>query len=136
MEGASVVLDHRFGMPTYLYLLPLAAALVPVGVAAQTAATAAPVASPPTTSTPAEPAPLCPVGVLNCPKPKVSFAACKRNDLLDFYTPGLPAAGDRSAAPTDLVGRKVTQTDKTHERIEGEVEMSKLDALLKADVLT
>ena len=49
-------------------------------------------------------APLCPVGVLKCPKPRHAdeFALCKRNDLLDFYRPGLPAAGDRNAAPTDI----------------------------------
>ena len=124
------MLDHHFGMPTHRHLAALLAVLAPIaaGAAETPGATGVPV--------PAEAAPLCPVGVLNCPKPKVSFAACKRNDLLDFFTPGLPPAGDRSAAPTDLVGRKVTQTDKTHERIEGEVEMSKLDALLKADVLT
>jgi LPS-assembly protein len=84
----------------------------------------------------ADTAPACPVGVLVCPKAKVSYAGCKRNDLLDFYTPGLPPAGDRASAPTDLVGHKFTQTDRTHERVEGDVEMRKLDALLKADVVT
>src|SRR6185369_12005035 len=36
--------------------------------------------------------PICPVGVLKCPKPKAAdvFALCKANALLDFYRPGLP----------------------------------------------
>ena len=129
-KGAADVLDHRLRVPAFVRLAPLAAVLAPLAaIAAETpAATAVPV--------PAQAAPLCPVGVLNCPKPKVSFAACKRNDLLDFYTPGLPGAGDRSAAPTLLDGRKVTMTDRTHSRVEGDVEMRKLDALLKADVVT
>ena len=103
-------------------LLPFAASAAPAGSAAAEKADDA--------------APACPVGVLVCPKPKVNYAACKRNDLFDFYTPGLPGAGDRSAAPTNLVARKVIQADKTHDRLEGDVELSKLDALLKADVLT
>jgi LPS-assembly protein len=84
----------------------------------------------------AEAAPVCPVGVLVCPKPKVSYATCKRNDLLDFYTPGLPTTGDRAQAKTDLVGHRFTQTDRTHERVEGDVELHKLDAFLQTDVLT
>jgi len=103
-------------------LLPFAASAAPDGSAA--------------TGKTDDVAPACPVGVLVCPKPKVNYAACKRNDLFDFYTPGLPGAGDRSAAPTNLVARKVIQADKTHDRLEGDVELSKLDALLKADVLT
>ncbi|HSE13730.1 MAG TPA: putative LPS assembly protein LptD, partial [Rudaea sp.] len=81
-------------------------------------------------------APICPVGVLLCPKPKDPYRTCKRNDLLDFFTPGLPPAGDRSQAPTDLVARKVRQPDRTHEQLEGDVELRRLDALLKADFLT
>ncbi|MHB8447171.1 MAG: hypothetical protein ACYC9P_04540, partial [Rudaea sp.] len=36
--------------------------------------------------------PACPVGVLICPKPARAnlFAMCRRNALLDSYTPGLP----------------------------------------------
>ena len=84
----------------------------------------------------AEVAPMCPVGVLVCPKPKNPYVACKRNDLLDFYTPGLPPAGDRSQAPTDLIARRVKQPDRTHEELEGDVELRRLDMLLKADYLT
>jgi LPS-assembly protein len=114
-------------MPPHLHLLSLLLIALPAAPAFAVDAQA---------TTAADTAPACPVGVLVCPKPKVSFAACKRNDLLDFYTPGLPPAGDRASAPTDLVGHKFTQTDRTHERVEGDVEMRKLDALLKADVVT
>ena len=84
----------------------------------------------------ADKAPVCPVGVLVCPKRKLSYATCNRNGLLDFFVPGLPPAGDRSSAPTNAVADKVRAVDATHDRLEGNVELSKLDALLKADTIT
>jgi LPS-assembly protein len=83
-------------------------------------------------------APVCPVGVLKCPKPKRAdeFAACKRNDLLDFYQPGLPAAGDASSAPTNLDARRISATDSSHYRLEGDVELQRLNQLLRADTIT
>jgi len=116
-------------MPTQLGCWTLLVALVPVAAGAAAAKVEKPADA-------AEAAPICPVGVLVCPKLKISYNACRRNDLLDFFVPGLPPAGDRSSAPTNLVGQKVTQTDRTHEKVEGDVEMSKLDALLRADVVT
>ncbi|MEP6940330.1 MAG: hypothetical protein ABI846_11250, partial [Rudaea sp.] len=80
--------------------------------------------------------PACPVGVLHCPKPADPYAKCKRNDLLDFYTPGLPAAGDRSKAATTADALKVTWTDRTHARLEGNAQMQRLDALLKSDFIS
>ena len=121
-----------FGMPTQLVLLPLVLAFAQFTSARAADADVAVEAG----VAGLDVAPICPVGVLVCPKPKLSYAACKRNDLFDFFTPGLPPAGDRSAAPTDIVSRKVTTTDRTHTRLEGDVEMRKLDALLKADVVT
>ncbi|TLY49721.1 MAG: LPS assembly protein LptD, partial [Gammaproteobacteria bacterium] len=82
------------------------------------------------------PSPVCPVGVVRCPKPVDQFARCKRNDLLDFFTPGLPPAGDRSKAQTTADADKVTRTDTTHDLLEGDVRMQRLDALLRADVVT
>ena len=83
-------------------------------------------------------APVCPVGVLKCAKPKHAdeFALCKRNDLLDFYRPDLPAAGDRDKAPTDILARKVSSTDSSHYRLEGEAEIQRLDELVRADTIT
>jgi len=123
------VLDLRLGLPLQLRLLPLVLALAP------TATVLAADAAPGGDAT-VEASPICPVGVLRCPKPKDPYHTCKRNDLLDFFTPGLPPAGDRSLAPTDLTARKVMQPDRTHEQLEGDVELRKLDALLKADFLT
>jgi LPS-assembly protein len=82
------------------------------------------------------PAPACPVGVIRCPKPVDPFAKCKRNDLLDFFTPGLPPAGDRSKAQTVADADKVTRTDTTHDLLEGSVRMQRLDALLQADAVS
>ncbi len=83
-------------------------------------------------------APACPVGVLNCPKPAKSnaYALCKRNDLLDFYTPGLPTAGDRSKATSDLSAQTITSTDENHYRLDGNVRLQRMDQLLQADTLT
>ncbi len=80
-------------------------------------------------------APVCPVGVLRCVKPKDPYAKCKRNDLLDFFTAGLPPAGDRSKAQTTAESDKVTWTDKTHAQLEQNVRMQRLDALLTTDFL-
>jgi len=82
--------------------------------------------------------PVCPVGVLKCPKPKKAdeFALCKRNDLLDFYRPGLPTEGDRNQMPTDILARKISSTDSSHYRLEGDVEMQRLDELVRADAIT
>ena len=124
----------RRSVPPRFRLLPLVMALVPFALARadDVPAPAIAAAAESVSDTP----PICPVGVLVCPKRKLSYAGCKRNDLLDFFTPGLPGAGDRSSAPTDMVARKVSQADATHDRLEGDVELSKLDALLKSDVLT
>ncbi len=82
--------------------------------------------------------PTCPVGVLKCPKKakKDLYALCKRNDLLDFFVPGLPTEGDRSKVASDLSARKVSATDRTHYKLEDEVQLQRLDQLLRADFLT
>ncbi|HEX3125020.1 MAG TPA: hypothetical protein VHQ21_17115, partial [Rhodanobacteraceae bacterium] len=123
------MLELRPGLPLQLVALPLVLALAPLATVFAADANAG-------GGTVVDAAPICPVGVMRCPKPKDPYRSCKRNDLLDFFTPGLPPAGDRSQAPTDLTARKVMQPDRTHEQLEGDVELRKLDALLKADFLT
>src|SRR5262249_24496833 len=69
-EGGRDVL-HPSGKPTQSRLLPLVLALAfvaPVGAADDPASEPAAAA-----------APICPVGVLVCPKRKMSYATCKRN---------------------------------------------------------
>ena len=61
---------------------------------------------------------------------------CKRNDLLDFYMPGLPTEGDRSSVASDLSARKVEASDSTHYRMQGEVRLQRLDQLLRSDFLS
>ncbi len=78
----------------------------------------------------------CPVGVLICPKPKVNYNGCRKNDLLDFFVPGLPSAGDRSTAPTDVTAEHVKSTDQTHYSLDGNVRLQRLDQLLRSDFLT
>ena len=81
-------------------------------------------------------APLCPVGVLKCPKKKDVFVLCKKNALLDFFTAGLPPAGDKTKATTDVFADHVSSTDSTNYKFEGNAELQRLDALLKSDYLT
>ncbi|MBS0584495.1 MAG: LPS assembly protein LptD [Proteobacteria bacterium] len=106
-----------------LPLLLLVALAEPVS--AQTA-----VIAPSTTQT------TCPAGVMRCVAPKNDYGKCKRNDLLDFFVPGLPPAGDRSKAQTQADANKVTWLDKNHAQLEDDVRMQKLDALLRTDFLT
>ncbi len=82
--------------------------------------------------------PACPVGVLICPKPARAnqFAMCKRNALLDFYTPGLPTTGDRKTIASDVSAQKVSSSDNAHYLLEGDVQMQRLDQLLRTDTLT
>ncbi len=82
------------------------------------------------------PTPACPVGVVRCPKPTDPFARCKRNDLFDFFVPGLPPAGDRSKAQTIADANRVTWLDNSHARLEDNPQIQRLDALLRADVIT
>ncbi len=78
----------------------------------------------------------CPVGVLICPKRKIDFAGCKKNDMLDFFVPGLPTEGDRSQTPADVDAQHITSPDKTHYTLTGEVRIQRLDQLLRSDTLT
>lgn len=126
---SSVPLSSRFGktascLPSQLLPSLLLLALAP-SAGAQTAVV-----------TEAEIAPICPVGVLRCVKPKDPYATCKRNDLLDFFVPGLPPAGDRSTAKTDAEADKVSRQDDTHEQLEGNVRLQRLDALLQTDFIS
>ena len=80
--------------------------------------------------------PACPVGQFHCTKHADPWRMCKRNDMLDFFTPGLPATGDRSKALTDISAKKVSRADTDHSLLDGEVWMQKLDQLLRADHAT
>jgi LPS-assembly protein len=115
--------DHRF-LNLSLRLLPMALlAVLAESVPAQT-----PIDEPPQT--------VCPIGTLVCKPNKADlFAKCKRNDLLDFYTAGLPPAGDRSKAQTTATANKFTTLDRTHEQLEDDVQLQKLDSLLRSDFL-
>src|SRR5450759_3667978 len=84
----------------------------------------------------ADDAPACPVGVLKCPKKPVSWEMCKKNDLFDFYVPGLPTTGDRNSVVRDASALKVQSPDKTHYVLEGNVEIKQLDLLLHAQKIT
>jgi LPS-assembly protein len=84
----------------------------------------------------ADDAPGCPVGVIKCPKKPVSWEMCKKNDLLDFYIPGLPTTGDRKSVAQDISALKVHSPDKAHYVLEGQAEVKQLDLVLRADKIT
>jgi len=81
-------------------------------------------------------APSCPVGVFKCPKKPISWEMCKKNDLLDFYVPGLPTEGDRGSVAKDASALNVQSTDKTHYVLKGEAQIKQLDLFLRADKIT
>ena len=84
----------------------------------------------------ADDAPGCAVGVVKCPKKPVSWEMCNKNDLLDFYVPGLPTTGDRSSVARDASALKVSSPDKTHYVLEGKAEIRQLDLMLHAERIT
>ncbi|MEP7096528.1 MAG: LPS assembly protein LptD [Dokdonella sp.] len=84
----------------------------------------------------ADGAPDCPVGTLKCPKKPVSWEMCGKNDLLDFYVPGLPITGERKSVARDASALKVTSPDKTHYVLEGNAEIKQLDLLVHAQKIT
>lgn len=84
----------------------------------------------------ADDAPACPVGVLKCPKKPVSWGMCGKNDLFDFYVPGLPTTGDRNSVARDASALKVSSPDKTHYVLEGNAEIKQLDLLVHAQKIT
>ncbi len=81
-------------------------------------------------------APDCPVGVFKCPPKPETWGMCGKNDLLDFYVPGLPTTGDRASVPRDASALKVTTPDKTHYVLEGKAEIRQLDLFVHAEKIT
>lgn len=75
-------------------------------------------------------------GILKCPPKPANWGMCKKNDLLDFYIPGLPTEGDRSAVAQDISARKVSSPDGSHYVLEGHAEMRQLDLVVRAERFT
>jgi len=78
-------------------------------------------------------APDCPVGVLSCPPRPLDWGMCRKNDLLDFYIPGLPTEGERSEAPQDISAERISTPDADRYLLEGKAELRQLDLVLHAD---
>ncbi len=79
---------------------------------------------------------VCPLGTFVCPVVDNGFALCKRNDLLDFYQPGLPTEGDRAATPVQIHGDRFSSPDSNVFHLSGDASLQRLDQLLRADNLT
>jgi LPS-assembly protein len=78
----------------------------------------------------------CPLGALACPVVKNNFALCRKNDLLDFYQPGLPTTGNRDASPAQVTADRFTSPDSNVFHLTGNASLERLDQLLRADTLT
>ena len=78
----------------------------------------------------------CPIGVLKCPKKPVDWGMCGKNDLLDFYVPGLPVEGDRNSVERTINALKVSSPDKNHYTLEGKAEIRQLDLFVHAQKIT
>ena len=61
----------------------------------------------------------CPLGAFTCPVVKNDFALCRKNDLLNFYEPGLPTEGDREWHVDHTVHRRGQQRQLEAIRTEG-----------------
>ncbi len=79
---------------------------------------------------------VCPLGAFVCPVVKNDFALCKKNDLLDFYVPGLPTEGDRAASQAQVYGDRFSSPDSDIFHLSGHTSLQRLDQLLRADSLT
>lgn len=78
----------------------------------------------------------CTAGMSACPGKPLDWGMCGKNDLLDFYTPGLPTEGDRDSVARDVSALKVSSPDKTHYVLEGKAEIRQLDLFLRAEKIT
>jgi LPS-assembly protein len=79
---------------------------------------------------------VCPLGAFTCPVASNGFALCRKNDLLDFYQPGLPTSGNREAAPAQVHGERFSSPDSNVFHLSGHTSLQRLDQLLRADSLT
>jgi LPS-assembly protein len=79
---------------------------------------------------------VCPLGAFSCPVVKNDFALCKKNDLLDFYQPGLPTEGDRDTSPAQVQGDRFSSPDSNLFHLDGNASLQRLDQLLRSDDLT
>lgn len=78
----------------------------------------------------------CQIGVLKCPKKPVDWGMCGKNDLLDFYVPGLPVEGDRNSVERTMDALKVSSPDKSHYTLEGNAQIRQLDLFVHAQKIT
>lgn len=76
---------------------------------------------------------VCPLGAFTCPKDKNDYSLCKKNDLLDFYVPGLPTTGDASQSVSDVNADRLESPDSNVFHLYGDVRLQRLDQLLRAD---
>ncbi|MBU6416632.1 MAG: LPS-assembly protein LptD, partial [Xanthomonadaceae bacterium] len=79
---------------------------------------------------------VCPLGAFTCPVVKNDFALCKKNDLLNFYEPGLPTEGDRGASSSQVYGDRFSSPDSNLFHLTGNTSLQRLDQLLRSDSLT
>ena len=79
---------------------------------------------------------VCPLGAFTCPVVKNDFALCRKNDLLNFYEPGLPTEGNREASPAQVYGDRFSSPDSNLFHLSGNTALQRLDQLLRADDLT
>ena len=80
--------------------------------------------------------PDCPVGVFKCPPKPENWGQCGKNDLLDFYVPGLPTSGDRASVAREASALRVTTPDRTRYVLEGKAEIRQLDLFVHAEKIT
>ncbi len=76
----------------------------------------------------------CTPGTFGCPTPRWNWTQCRRNDLLDFFTPGLPVLdpAQRAALPVQLQAAQAHSSDGETYLLQGHVRVQHGDELLLA----
>ena len=77
---------------------------------------------------------LCPLGARDCARPRYNYSQCRRNDLLDFYVPGLPVTNRNARAklPVQIHAANARSSDGEQYQLSGHVHLARGDHLLQA----
>lgn len=76
----------------------------------------------------------CPIGAFHCKPRPVSYAMCRPNAMLEFYTPDLPKdTSGRDTANTEVYAEEVDSSDQTVYHLKGRVDITRADQRLRSD---
>lgn len=76
----------------------------------------------------------CTPGTPGCAKPRYDYSQCRKNDLMDFYDPGLPKVdrATREGLPVQIRTVRADSSDGDHYQLRDHVRIQRGDQLLQA----